>query len=744
MKIYGVTEASITRTGVTSSDAEAVGPEGEPQRRGPVKPEFRHDVEGLRAVAVLAVVLFHAAMPGVGGGFVGVDVFFVISGFLITGLLWREASSSGKVRLRRFYGARARRLLPASAAVGIATAIASAFLLPPLQVQAAMLDGIASALYVSNFWFILQLQNYFDPNLLTPYEHYWSLGVEEQFYFVWPVLIIGTAWVMRRARRRRKGPAVASTKPFLIVLILVAAASLALAVTTTFLLPSVAFFSLFTRAWQLAVGGLVALTVSQWCRVPGKFAAMAGWGGLAMILLACTLLSKNTPYPGVAALLPTLGTALVIGAGCSAPSHGCGRLLAWSPMQAVGRVSYSWYLWHWPVLLFAPLLMGQSLGLAGRLTAVLVSGGLAVLTLHLIENPLRFAAPLRKSPTKSLALGGVATAAAVAVCVTVMVSVPSPVGRGSPVAPVAFTLASPPPGHTRQTYDAAINEMFARVQAEVAASADLNTVPSNLNPPLADAVNEAQGMLQTGCLRSFFQVGQPDCAAGDTAATTTVALVGDSNATMWVPAFDEFASQKGWRLETLSTQGCPPMDLPITGPVRRLLYANCTQWRGEIIDHLTATHPRLVVLSVWRGYGGSGLGWEPGFTSYAPEWMESMTRLVRQLGSTGAEVLVLGPIPNPHSMVSICLSDHLDDATACSVPRSKAVNEAGIAAESAATGAGGGRYVDLTGLFCTADRCPVIVGDTLVYSDQTHVTAAYSRLLAPVMGLLADRALAPN
>ncbi|VEG38857.1 peptidoglycan O-acetyl transferase yrhL [Mycolicibacterium flavescens] len=675
----------------------------------------------------------------------GVDVFFVISGFLITGLLWREVSSSGKVRLRRFYGARARRLLPASAAVGIVTAIASAFLLPPLQVQGVMLDGIASALYVSNFWFILQLQNYFDPNLLTPYEHYWSLGVEEQFYFVWPALIVGTAWVMRRARRRLKGPAKASTKPFLVVLVLVAAASLALAATTTFLLPSVAFFSLFTRAWQLAVGGLVALTVSQWRRLPRKFAAIAGWGGLAMILLACTLLSKNTPYPGVAALLPTLGTALVIGAGCSVPSQGCGRFLAWSPMQAIGRVSYSWYLWHWPVLLFAPLLMGHPLGLAGRLTAVLVSGGLAVLTLHLIENPLRFAAPMRRSPAKSLALGGVATAAAVTVCVAVMVSVPSPVGRGSPAAPLTDTVAFPPAGQNRQAYDAAVDETFARVQAEVAATADLKAVPSNLNPPLADAVDEAQGMIRSGCLRTFFQVGQPDCAAGDTASTTTVALVGDSNATMWSPAFDEVASQKGWRLETLSTQGCPPMELPITGPVRQMLYANCTQWRGEVIDQLSAKHPRLVILSIWRGYGGSGLGWEPGFTSYAPEWMESMTRLVRQLrSSTGAEVLVLGPIPNPHSMVSICLSGHLDDATACSAPRSSAVNEVGIAGESAATRAGGGHYVDVTDLFCTADRCPVIVGDTLVYSDQTHVTAAYSRFLAPVMGLLADRALAPS
>ena len=165
--------------------------------------QFRPDIEGLRAVAVLAVVLFHAGVPGVGGGFIGVDVFFVISGFLITGLLWREVSTSGTVRLSRFYGARARRLLPASAAVGVVTVIASAVLLPPLQVRDVIHDGIASALYVPNMWFVLQSTDYFaNDQSASPFQHYWSLGVEEQFYLVWPALIIGTAWLVRLVRRR--------------------------------------------------------------------------------------------------------------------------------------------------------------------------------------------------------------------------------------------------------------------------------------------------------------------------------------------------------------------------------------------------------------------------------------------------------------------------------------------------------------------------------------------------------------
>jgi peptidoglycan/LPS O-acetylase OafA/YrhL len=343
---------------VTLRQTDGVSPTEGVQGRRSAQREFRQDIEGLRAVAVLAVVLFHAEVPGVGGGYVGVDVFFVISGFLITGLLWREVSTTGTVRLRRFYGARARRLLPASATVGVVTAIASAVLLPPLHARTVIGDGIASALYVSNYRFILQGVDYLAATLPpSPFQHYWSLGVEEQFYLVWPAMIIGTAWLIRRARRRTGADATSSQPPYLVVLALVAVVSFAGSLAVTHWAPFVAFFSLPTRAWQLAVGGLVALTAGQWRRLPALPAAIAGWAGLALILLACTQFGTTTLYPGTAALLPVLGTALVIGAGCAAPSQGCGRVLALSPMRAIGRVSYSWYLWHWPVLLLAP---GQS------------------------------------------------------------------------------------------------------------------------------------------------------------------------------------------------------------------------------------------------------------------------------------------------------------------------------------------------------------------------------------------------
>ncbi|MCV7397490.1 acyltransferase family protein [Mycobacterium paraseoulense] len=701
----------------------------------PRRPGFRQDIEGLRAVAVLAVVLFHSNMPGLGGGFVGVDVFFVISGFLITGLLWREASSGGTIRLGRFYGARARRLLPASATVGVVTAIASAVLLNPLQARTVIGDGIASALYVGNYRFAVQGVDYqiaYRPP--SPFQHYWSLGVEEQFYLLWPAIIIGTAWLIRRTRRHAEVRAVPTSAPYLLVLALVGAASFAVSLVATHVAPSVAFFSLPTRAWELAVGGLVALSANQWRRLPVSAAAIAGWAGLVLILLSCNTIGATTPYPGTAALLPVLGTALVIGAGCAGPAWGCGRLLALAPMRAVGRVSYSWYLWHWPVLLLAPPLLGRSgLGPVDGLAALAVSLGLAVLTLRLIENPFRYAASVRRSATRSLALGGATTALAVCVGVALLVLVPDPVGRG-PAAPTLTVAVGPlPTGRNAELYDAAVQHAFAQVQSAVAASAELKALPSNLDPSLADAVKA--GTNSKSCVLNLLEIDQPECASGDTASTTTVALIGDSTAGMWGSALQQVAVQRHWRLETLSKASCPMLDLPFTNALLQRKYTECDQWRGRTLGRLQSEHPRLVVLSMLRH------DLHTGFPPYGRAWNDSLTRLLRELRGTGANVLVLGPIPDLHSDVPECLSVHLDDATACSSPRTTAVDEPGMAAESAATKAAGGQYADVTELFCTADRCPAFVGNTLVYHNEFHLTSRYAQLLAPVIDALADRAV---
>ena len=696
---------------------------------------FRPDIEGLRAVAVIAVVLYHAGIPGFGGGFIGVDVFFVISGFLITGLLWREVATTNTVALGRFYGARARRLLPAAATVGIATALVVAVVLPPLQARSVFLDGIACALYAGNYRFAMHGTDYLASDLPpSPFQHYWSLGVEEQFYLVWPVLIIGTAWLVHRLR----AGAAARATPYAVVLVLVAAASLAAAVLWTRTSPAWAFFSLPTRAWELAAGGLVALSIHQWRRLPLLPATIVGWGGLALIVLTCTQLGPSTPYPGTAALLPVLGTALVIGAGPVTGGLGAGRVLCRPAMRAIGRVSYSWYLWHWPVLLLMPPLLGEPAGLPARLSATAVSGGLAVITLHLVENPGRFAAALRRSAKASLTVAAAASAAAACACMLLLNVVPVPVGHGA-AAPRANIVAVPPTtiAPAMSPEEAAVQHAFAQARDAVAASAGLRAVPSNLDPPLAKAPADKAAVFVNGCVRSWREIGQGECATGDIASPTTVALVGDSHAAMWNPAFQHLAEQRHWRLETLAKVTCPLQDLHITSPYLGREYTECEQWRAQIVNRLKAEHPRLVVLDMSRRYGA-----DFGFTSYDPAWIDTLGRTVAQLRSIGAAVLVLGPVPDPGSSVPTCLSGHVDDATACAPARPVAVDDGGVSAERAATTAGGGHYADLTDLFCTADRCPVIVGNTLVFRDDNHVTTEYAQLLTPVFGALADRALA--
>ncbi|PRC42757.1 hypothetical protein C6A85_000000108840 [Mycobacterium sp. ITM-2017-0098] len=225
-------------------------------------------------------------------------------------------------------------------------------------------------------------------------------------------------------------------------------------------------------------------------------------------------------------------------------------------------------------------------------------------------------------------------------------------------------------------------------------------------------------------------------------SATTVALLGDSNAAMWSPVFEQIAEQRHWRLETLTRGLCPFLDLPpIIDPTRGQPYTECGRWRDQIIERLHAERPKLVVLAMMRQYGAR-FGWKLDFNAYDQTWLDSLTRMVKELRGIGTQVLVLGPIPIPPSAVPDCLAAHLDDATACAPTTSKGVDEAGIAAERVAVEAGGGQYADLTGLFCTAERCPVIVGDTLVYMDSWHTTVKYSMALAPAMGTLTDLALA--
>ena len=272
----------------------------------------RRDIEGLRATAVLGVVLYHAGFTPLAGGYAGVDVFFVLSGFLITGGLWDELRDHGRIRFGAFYARRARRLLPAAALVIAVTMLAAARWSAPLAARSVVHDGIASLFYVANYRFALLNTNYLSASAApSPLLHYWSLAVEEQFYLVWPALLMlgATVWRRRRHRHRRRAEPLAGVA---VTIAAVTVASFALSLRLTRTNEPWAFFSLGTRAWELGVGAMLALAAPWLAKVPAALGRVLALVGLAAVMVAFTAFSSATPFPGLAALLPVLGTAAAV------------------------------------------------------------------------------------------------------------------------------------------------------------------------------------------------------------------------------------------------------------------------------------------------------------------------------------------------------------------------------------------------------------------------------------------------
>ena len=367
----------------------------------------RRDIQGLRAVAIVAVVAYHAGLP-VPGGYVGVDVFFVISGYLITQLLWDELSTGGRLSFGGFYARRARRLLPSAVLVIMVTVVASVAVLGPLEATAVAKDAVACALYVGNYRFALQATNYLSvEGPVSPLQNYWSLGVEEQFYLVSPALLLAASLIGRRSSGRHRRSAADRPRWAAVgVLAVLGALSFWMCVSLTHSDQPWAFFSLPTRAWELAVGGLLALAAPHARRAPAWVLWTIGWAGLGAVAWSLAAFGPQTPFPGPAALVPVAGTGAALVAGTRRLTAGPARLLGLAPLQPIGAVSYTWYLWHWPALVLAPHVLGHSLGLAENVAVCLWSLVAAALTTVLLEQPIRRSRWLSARTARSLVAGG--------------------------------------------------------------------------------------------------------------------------------------------------------------------------------------------------------------------------------------------------------------------------------------------------------------------------------------------------
>ncbi|MGX1561954.1 acyltransferase family protein [Streptomyces sp. NPDC055506] len=673
---------------------------------------LRLDIQGLRAVAVGLVVLAHAGVSQVSGGYIGVDVFFVISGFLITSLLLRELSRTGRVSVRSFYARRALRLLPVSSLV-IAVTLGGAWLfLSKARLAEYAGDALASALYAVNFRLAAAGTDYLAQNSPpSPFQHFWSLAVEEQFYLVWPLLLLLT-WRLARGRRRLVA----------VPLGVLCLGSFAAGLLVTNSSAPWAYFGSLTRAWELGAGALLALGTGRLERLPAALAAPLSWLGLTCVTLAAVWYDDETPFPGYHALLPVAGAVLVLAGGCAPTPHGAGWLLGRRPLVWLGGLSYGWYLWHWPLLVIAPVALGRADGTAdlplalGLCAAAL---GLAWLTLRLVENPVRFHRAFRKRPRRALVLGAALSAGTSALSLTAT-AVPPTIEVGGPAPPLARTLSDAPAPRARLT--------------ELLASSP-TALPSNLAPPLPKVKSSRSAVYRDGCHVDYAATRTGPCVYGDRTSSRTVVLFGDSHAAQWFPALQRLATARGWKLVSLTKASCKVADVTINSGHKP--YTACDTWRSHAIARIRTLRPDLVVVSS----SDAGDPARPA-ADLLHQWTTGFESTFRGLGASGARVAALLDTPWPKGDPIDCAARNSLQLRACANHLPDATHDAtrGTALRAAAS-ATATTVIDPTPWLCAPRTgiCPVVVADTAVYRDDSHLSESYAAALTPLLAPSLDR-----
>jgi peptidoglycan/LPS O-acetylase OafA/YrhL len=718
---------------------------------------FRPELQGLRGIAILAVLLFHAEVPGASGGFVGVDVFFVLSGFLITGLLLREHEATGQIGLRSFYVRRIRRIAPAAVVVVMATLVAARLCVAPLDAPAVALDGSASILSLANIRFALDATDYWNRDIApSPFLHFWSLGVEEQFYLLWPAMLL---LICRAAR-----PRVAAT----VILIGIVLVSATLGIVQTDVGDPWAFYGLPARAWQLALGGLLLTAERPIARLPSSLRVSAAWAGLFAIVASVVVIGPATSYPGAIAIVPTAGAAgLIIGAGEGGLLK---RLLTAPPLLFLGVISFSLYLVHWPVFALPARLLpiGTVLPLQARIGLIALSVALAALLHIAVERPFHRWQRLARDPIKVGAMGSLSAIVVAALVLNALGGsraadaiasldqglLPTSTRAALPPTEVPFNgpapdgvndakpapdrnatsravvTMSPTPTPTPTPTPARGSPSSAAASSSTAKTPAALPVPSDLVPALAKARDDWE-FGQHACYTRHKSIEIPDCSYGAEGSSITVALVGDSHALQWSPALQAIAQRRHWHLLTYTKLSCPFIDIPTYSDMLGREYSECAVWRGRVVDRLRKVRPDMTIVAVAGGFRPTDpLDADPHRQG------EALARLLAQIPG---ELAVLIDTPTLSFDVPGCLSRHLDDMRPCLTPRDTAFGPDHGTLERTGAAASGAHVIDLSGALCPGDPCPVVMGRFLMYRDAQHLTSTFSSAFAPTL----ERALPP-
>ena len=707
---------------------------------------FRGDIEGLRAVAVIVVILDHL-LGWPSGGFIGVDIFFVISGFLITSLLLKEHARTGRISLVDFYRRRIRRILPVSLLVLVVTVLVGYLLLPGARALSTLWDGIYSALFVANWHFAFVGTDYLQAtNAVSPLQHYWSLAVEEQFYFVWPFVLI----VIFALAGRRTLSANALITTVAVTTGVITLAFLAWSFFETATSPAIAYFSTGARAWELGIGALLAAAAPGLAKVSARLRPVLAWLGLALIVASLVLISRDSPFPAPWALLPVAGSALVIAAGIGQPEQRMLFPLTNPVSRYIGKISYSLYLWHFPVVILLATVFATDSPIYLPLAIVLMLA-LSVFSFHFVEDPIRHSLWLESSqtrlrermrrpatPHRSGITAARAWIGALVVVTLVIVSISFVALKGGTSSDPSADAAAVDPAPLGAGADLGVQTpaepvtLLATRQAAITAALAGAAWPETT--PAFDALGDNSGApewVDDNCL-SVSAKNAAGCRYGDPAATKTAVLLGDSMAISYMPAIRAALEPLGYNVQSLTMFSCPAVNISVAPKnASDASAATCDNHHAWVYAEVARISPDLVIMSSLAGSIVRLASGNEGAAALT-EWQTATADTITALQGSTDHVAVISPPPasTPFAECKTLTSGPAD----CTYSPSSLYQKV-VAAEQAAVEQRGdfAQYVNVVPWLCVDNSCPAVIDNTPVFFDGQHLVREASSQLGPLL-----------
>jgi peptidoglycan/LPS O-acetylase OafA/YrhL len=680
-------------------------------------------IQALRAVAVIFVVLNHFFAGHFRGGYIGVDIFFVVSGFLISSHLLKELKS-GDLNFSRFYLRRARRLLPASLLVLALTALGSYPLLPFAWQAGNLKDAAAAAVYGVNWWFAANSVNYFaDSGVISPVNHYWSLSAEEQFYLVWPALLYFSLRIAIARTRRTAESLIPAVIGVLMATILTL--SLISAILETHHNRSAAYFLTYARAWEFAGGGLTALMLGNL-----RNRLRAGWvkllfGAAWLTLIASSwLLKPESGVPGLAAVPVVLASAIVLAIGDGHGSALGHRIIGWAPIQWLGDISYSLYLWHWPLFILTPFALGVAkLSVASRIVLLGISLALSAITKRQVEDRFRFPRPVQQHAGQSFS-----NAPALTIYLLMSVGLASCAFLGArSVDAKSLEVAN-------QLYGLSLNPgpCFGARATERGADCPNSHLLGDRDFVLGNwqALIHLPNGHSCQNLAGDSALAPCEFGAAENATTERIALLGDSHAGMWARAFSVFVASHGIRSRTFLASSCviTDDDRSLSAYLPAEDRDSCRKWRRTAVAAIIADKQIDMVVISYHAYLQKIL-------NEAGEWDEDDGRgtasVLRRFRAAGKRVVVIDDIPRLPFELPECLSRARTDNDPCTVDEAQIPKSTPLGRAVALMPPGEIDYVNFKDVFCDGAVCHTVIGGIPAYMDDNHISPAFAATLAP-------------